>query len=100
MRVLTSRGSGDPGFRTFGRAAWQRVKQPMAGIRTVRTLRKVDEAKGGTMPESRGLLQRAGVGSPQSAPRVIGRSETPAFPGAQTRVPAPSPTNSQGVKSP
>jgi hypothetical protein len=100
VKVLTSKGVGEPSFHTLGRAAWQRVKQPMASIRTIRTLRKVDEAKGNTQPEGRNLLMRAGVGKPQQAPRVIGVNEFPAFPGAKTRVSAPSPTNNQGVKRP
>lgn len=101
VKVLTSRGVGEPNFSTLGRAAWQRVKQPMASIRTIRTLRKVDEAKGVTQPEGRNLLMRAGVGTPQQAPRtILGVNEFPAFPGARTRVPAPSPTNHQGVKRP
>jgi hypothetical protein len=100
VKVLTSSGKGEPGFSTLARARWQRVKQPMAAIASIRTLRKVDEAKGATMPEARGLLQRAGVGKPQQAPTVMGVNEFPSFPGAKTRVKTPSPTNGQGVKRP
>lgn len=99
-RIRVAKSAGEPVIKRLRRNQWPKVQKPMRVIKSVRTLRKVDESKGETMPESRNLLQRAGVGTRQQRPRVVGRTRMPA-PGANlTRVSPPSPTNGGGVRSP
>lgn len=97
-RILSAKRKGEPGLPQPSRN-WPRIVKPMLAIRSVRTLRKVDESDGRTMPESRGLLQRAGVGQRQQSPRVV-RQASGTEPAGQnlTRVKAASPTNGGKVK--
>lgn len=71
----------------------------MRRIRSVRTLRKVDPAVGNTMPESKNLLQRPGVGTRQQSARVVGRTPTPSPGQNKTRVKTPRPAPG-GIRSP
>lgn len=101
-RILRAGSAGEPGSIAQPRLNWAPLRKPMRAIRSIRTLRKVDQAVGETMPESRNLLMRAGVGVRQRAVSV--RRQAPLTPpgtraGTKTIAP-PSPTSGGGVRSP
>lgn len=100
-KIRSAKSPGAPKIKMLRRAPWPPIRKPMRRIATVRTLRKVDESKGQTMPESRNLLQRAGVGVRQRAPgRVLVKAKM-VRPGKNlTRVKTPSATNRGGVRDP
>lgn len=99
-RILKSSVPGEPGMPQ-PRSNWPRIPRPMRAIRSVRTLRKVDESDGATMPESRNLLQRAGVGQRQQRPRVVRQSTGVEASGrGTTKITTPSATNGGGVRNP
>jgi hypothetical protein len=100
-RIKVAKRAGEPGITKLRRNQWPKLQKPMRRILSIRTLRKVDESKGNTMPEGRNLLQRNGVGTPQRSPsRILVKDRMPA-PGANlTRVKTPSKTNSGGIRSP
>ena len=79
MRVLGGKSNvpGAPAGKVVGQHATYRQKV-MAPIRSIRTLIAKDESKGVTQPEFRNTLQRAGVGSRQSAPSI--KRQTPETP--------------------
>lgn len=101
-RIKVNRQRGEPGITRLKFNQWPKVPRPMRTIKSVRTLRKVDEAKGATMPESRNLLQRAGVGVRQVAPRIMkkGNAISTSTGSGRTVVRPPSPTNKGGVRDP
>lgn len=99
-KVRVAKSAGSPGIRRNIKT-WKPIRKPMRAIRSVRTLRKVDESKGATMPESKNLLQRAGVGTRQQAPRIVRKANpiSTSTTSNRTRVKTPRPAPG-GIRSP